>query len=58
MNGMHALQVVAATTLADERISWWARGDIGGGMHRGVELGAAASTKAVWIGGVYVWQAC
>jgi len=39
---------VAAAAPADERIYWRARGDIGGGMHRGSELGAAASTKAVW----------
>ena len=50
------------TAAADERISWRPRGDIGGGVHRGslgdlklhitlaghLELGAAASTKAVW----------
>jgi len=48
--------------LADKRISWWARGDIGGSVHRGSlgdselcttlnghsELGAAALTKAIW----------
>jgi len=47
---------------ADERISWRPRGDVGCGVHRGSlgdselrttlaghsELGAAASTKAVW----------
>jgi len=27
---------------------WRARGDIGGGVQRGLELGPAASTKAVW----------
>jgi len=27
---------------------WQARGDIGGGMQQGSELGAAALTKAVW----------
>jgi len=61
---MRSLQVVAAAAMADERISWQARGDIGGGVHRGSlgdselrttlaghsELGAAASTKAVWWG--------
>ena len=30
MNGMHALQTVAAVAPADERNSWRARGDIGG----------------------------
>jgi len=39
---------VAAAAPADECICWWARGDIGGGVQRGSELGAAASTKAVW----------
>jgi len=49
-NGMPALQAVAAAAPADERILWWARGDIGGGVHRGSELGAVASLKAVWWG--------
>jgi len=53
-NGMPSLQAVAvavaAAAPADERISWRARGDIGGGVHRGSELGAAASTKAVLWG--------
>jgi len=48
MNGMPLLQAVAAAAPADERISWRARGDIGGGVHRGSEVRAAASTKAVW----------
>jgi len=49
---MPAQQTVAATAPADERILWRARGDIGGGMHRGSEseLEVAASTKAVWWG--------
>jgi len=67
---MRSLQTVAATAPADERISWWARGDIGGGVHRGSlgdselhttlaghsELAAAASTKAVWW--ICVLHAC
>jgi len=40
--------LVAAVAPADERICWWARGDIGGGVQRGSELVSAASTKAVW----------
>jgi len=47
---MPALQMVAAAAPVDERISWRARGDISGGVHRGSELGAAVSTKAVWWG--------
>ena len=48
---MPSLQAVAAAAPANERISWRARGDIGGGVQRGCsELGAAASTKAVWWG--------
>jgi len=47
---MPALQAVAAAASADERISWWASGGIGGGLQRGSELGAAASTEAVWWG--------
>jgi len=59
---MRSLQAVAAVAPADERISWRARGDSGGGVQRGSlgirnyervsggysELGAAASTKTVW----------
>jgi len=41
---MPALQTVAAAAPADERISWRSRCDIGGGMQRVSELGAAAST--------------
>jgi len=44
---MPVLQTVVAAALADERISWQVRGDIGGGVHRGSELRAAASIKAV-----------
>jgi len=40
--------LVAAAALADECICWRARGDIGGGVQRRSELGAAALTKAVW----------
>jgi len=47
---MCALQAIAAAAPADARISWRARGEISGGVHRGSELGAAASTKAVWWG--------
>jgi len=51
MNGMPALQMVASVAPADERISWRARGDIGSGMHQGLEgTGAASLTKAVWWG--------
>jgi len=39
---------VAAVALADEHICWWARGDIVSSVQRGSELGAVASTKAVW----------
>jgi len=53
MNGMPALQMVAAAAPADEHISWRAKGDIGSGVHRGSELGAAAP-----YGGVCVLQAC
>jgi len=45
---MPALQTAAAAVSADERISWPASGDIGGGVHRGLKLGAAAATKAEW----------
>jgi len=37
---------VAVAALADERICWRVRGDVGGGVQRGSELGVAASTKA------------
>jgi len=47
---MPAPQTVAAAATADERICWRARVDIGCGVHRGSELGTAASTKAVWWG--------
>ena len=47
---MPVLLTTAGAVPADKRISWWYRGDIGGGVHRGSELGAAASTKAVWWG--------
>jgi len=41
--------VCPVAAAADEHISWRARGDIGGGVHQGSELGAAAaSTKAIW----------
>jgi len=40
--------VVAAAAPVDDRISWCARGDISSDMHRGSELGAAASTTAIW----------
>jgi len=39
---------VAAAAPADERICWHARGDIGGGVQGGSELGAEASTEAIW----------
>jgi len=29
-----------AAAPADERICWWARGDIGGGVQRGSEVGS------------------
>jgi len=45
---MPALQGLAAAAPSDERISCRAMGDIGGGMHQDLELGAVASTKAVW----------
>jgi len=47
---MPALKTVAAAAPADECILWRARGDIVGGMHRGPEVGAVASTMAVWWG--------
>jgi len=37
---------VAVAALTDERICWRVRGDVGGGVQRGSELGVAASTKA------------
>jgi len=59
---MPSLQAVAAAALADKRISWQARGDIGCGVPRGSvgdselrtrlaghsEVRAVASTKAIW----------
>jgi len=47
---MPALQTVAAAAPVNKRISWWARSDIGCGVHRGSELGAAAFTKVVGWG--------
>jgi len=51
-----ALQTVAAAAPADERISWRARGDIGGGVHRGSELGQRRRLRP--YGGACVMQAC
>jgi len=67
---MRSLQAIAAAAPSDECISWWARGDIGGGVDRGSlgdsvlrmtlgghsELQVAALLKV--YGGACVLQAC